>query len=124
FKIFAYAGYEFGHFFVDGNTGWNWQIQLLAGLPLYSQTLNTSSGDETIDGGFDGYRLESVGSVGYRFSEHFMLGVSLKAAYEAQQEIETTLRVTTDSGTATVKRALPENTFLIAQPALTFYWSF
>lgn len=124
FKIFAYAGYEFGHFFVDGDTGWNWQVQLLAGLPLYSQTLNTGFGNETIDGGFDGYRLESVAAIGYRFTENFMLGLSLKAAYESQQEIESDLTITTSSGTSTVKRALPENTFLITQPALTFYWSF
>ncbi|QQD22690.1 hypothetical protein GJQ54_13295 [Oceanospirillaceae bacterium ASx5O] len=124
FKIFAYAGYEFGHFFIDGDTGWNWQVQLLAGIPLYSQTLNTGLGNETINGGFDGYRLETDAAIGYRFSENFMLGVSLKIAHEAQQEIESDLNITTSSGTTTVKRALPENTFLITQPALTFYWSF
>ena len=122
FKLFAYAGYEFGDFFIAGHQGWNWQLQLLAGLPLYSQILNTSYGTDTINGGFDGYRAEINASVGYQITANLMLGLALKAAYEQQDEIESDYNQSTGNGV--VKRALPSNTLLITQPALTFYWSF
>jgi hypothetical protein len=120
FKLFAYAGYEIGEFYLEEKCGWNWQIQLLAGIPIYSQTLNTSYGADTINGGFDGYHFELTGSVGYHLSKNFLLGLSLKNAYEDQKEIEQK----NQKSHGVIKRSLPENSLTIMQPSVTFYWSF
>ena len=69
-------------------------------------------GNETLNGGFDGYSLDLEVSLGYRVTRNFMAGVSLKAAYEYQQRI-------TEG-----RYSLPNNRFSYFFPGASFYWSF
>ena len=122
FKIYLYSGLEWGHFFSSGEeSGLNWQTQLVVGLPVYSQIINTSYGDDPINGGMDGYRVDASGQLAYRMNKNLMIGFSTRVTYEYQQEIETG---SIQLGDSHIKRALPENTLFMLNPSLTFYWSF
>ncbi|MEK9712986.1 MAG: hypothetical protein VW258_10505 [Thalassolituus sp.] len=122
FKLYGLIGYETGTLFLnEHDSRLNWQLRMLAGIPLFSQTLNTESAVDTITGGFDGYLLEVDALLGYRLTSHLLLGLSLKYSIEYQEEIQSDF---INESQQRVKRTLPENELSLFQPTLNMYWSF
>ena len=124
-QLFAYVGYEYNEFYTSTRPGWRTQFQFLAGLPLYSSTLNTRFDTEHITTSFDGYLLRATPSLAYQLNKNFMLGMSLDISYNLRDKDEWEATITDGNGNPQkVKQALPENTLLVIQPAFTAYWSF
>jgi len=119
-QFIAYLGYEYNELYTHQDSKWRWQFQLLAGIPLYSETLNNSGSGATFEASFDGYIIRSIPSLAYQISEHVALGFSLDISYNQRDEDETTNTIRGQRTTV----ILPDNTTLLIQPAFSAYWAF
>lgn len=113
------AGYEWNTLFKNKMSGWKYQLQLMAGLPVYSSVTNTDiDNGASFSDSFDGFHLQANFIYGYQFSENAVAGFSLESAYSQRNEIDTQL---TDAA-GTIK--LPESNLFYFYPGFTMYWSF
>lgn len=115
-QLVAYFGYEYNEFFVGSESGIKYQFQGLMGLPIYSETLNNSGGDITLNSSFDGYIFRFVPSVAWQFNESILLAFTTELIINRRNED----RKKTESR----ELILPRNHYWSLFPALSAYWSF
>lgn len=115
-QFVGFFGYEFNQFYTSSKPGLRYQLQALMGIPLYTETLNNSAGDDIFKTSFDGYSLRLNPSVGWQFDQHFLLSFNLGVHYSFRDEEE--------KSKAGEKLILPERETLRWFPAISMYWSF
>lgn len=115
-KFIAFFGYEYNDFYFENSPGIRYQLQVLLGIPLYSEILNNSESDTTFDTNFDGYSFRLNPSVGWQFDKHFLISFSAGFHYSYREEEKKSY------GGGTL--VLPEHDYLRIFPALSMYWSF
>ena len=115
-QLVAYFGYEYNEFFIGSDAGLKYQFQALLGLPIYSETLNNSGGDITLNSSFDGYIFRFVPSIAWQFNENMLVAFTTELIINRRDED----RKQSESR----EIILPRNHFWSVFPALTAYWSF
>ncbi|NKI18413.1 hypothetical protein HCU74_13430 [Spongiibacter sp. KMU-166] len=123
-QLVAYVGYEYNEFFTTKEPGWRYQFQALAGLALYSETLNNADGDNTFDASMDGYLFRFSPTVGYQLNENFMAALAVDVNINRRDEDRVTYNAEVNGQNAEVTRILPSNHFWSVSPTFNLYWSF
>jgi len=113
------AGYEVNTIFNNKNSGWRYQWQLLAGLPLITQLNNTDiSEGESFRENFSGFQIRANWVYGYQFNENIMAAFSLEVGISKRSSISNDVTNVNDI------TEFPENTIIYIYPSATVYWSF
>lgn len=123
-QFVAYFGYEYNEFFTTKEPGWRYQFQALAGIPLYSETLNNAEGDNTFDASLDGYLFRFSPTLGYQLNENFMAALAVDININRRDEDKVTYQTEINGQSAEVTRILPRNHFWSVSPTFNLYWSF
>jgi hypothetical protein len=123
-QLVAYFGYEYNEFFTTKEPGWRYQFQALAGIPLYSETLNNAEGDNTFDSSLDGYLFRFSPTVGYQLNGNFMAAIAVDININRRDEDRVTFTTQVDGKSVEVTRILPRSHFWSVAPTFNLYWSF
>ena len=113
------AGYESNTIFTSKESGWRHQMQLVAGVPLFTSITNTDVNEgESFSKSFNGFQLRFNGFYGYQFDPNMILAVGLELGISQRNSIS---RDFTDTSGVT---EFPESNLLYLYPSLVALWSF
>jgi len=115
------VGYEYNTLYTSSKAGWYAQYQAVLNLPLYHSVINTGLSEDAFTDSFHGFSVKLFGLYGYQITENFTVAGSLSVFYQQFDAIEET--ITHFSGNE-ITAEIPENTFIVIQPAISTYWSF
>lgn len=118
-EFIAEVGYEYNEMFTSKDAGWRTQLQILAGVPIYTHVRNTElDADSAFTDSFSGYNLRATASIGYQFSANVTIAGTLEAHYQYRNGDAR------QNPTSALFEFLPDRSFMYLQPSLNAMWSF